>query len=249
MTVLAFNLPSLGLWCDKLSWCRHSVLEQEQVHGRIISTVCRYQLCLPVDCVFVLAGQWDFMDDHSQRWHGLLHRILENWEGHAYRGTDCINPFLNLFFNSTSTCFWWMPADIWFPVLWWCRLIAAGDILCLNSATDSLMLETRQRSTMIWQWNTFLMCYILWLLVLRSIRLCMNVTKAGTPGFWDPWQVVCTHSVSSRPLPNPCSIISLCFLGLLWSCWKQWVIEALYFTNRLLYICLWVILFCLALTC
>jgi hypothetical protein len=37
------------------------------------------------------------MDDHSQRWHGLLHRVLENWEGHAYRGTDCINPFFTFF--------------------------------------------------------------------------------------------------------------------------------------------------------
>lgn len=49
---------------DDMSSCRYSVLEQEQVYGRFISTICSDQLCLPVHCVFVSAWQWNFLDDY-----------------------------------------------------------------------------------------------------------------------------------------------------------------------------------------
>lgn len=42
---------------DDMSSSRYSVLEQEQVYGRFISTICSDQLCLPIHCVFVSARQ------------------------------------------------------------------------------------------------------------------------------------------------------------------------------------------------
>lgn len=66
--------------------CRHTVLEQKQIHGRTFSKISCCEFLLSASCLPLPSGQRHLMDDSCKLWSRLLHWVLENRESNAHWG-------------------------------------------------------------------------------------------------------------------------------------------------------------------
>lgn len=85
---------------------------------------------------------------------------------------------------------------IYIYIFFHCRLIGVEEYLCWDSVIVSHMQEIRPRSTMIWQWSIWPMCFCSLLLAHLFIHSCMNNIRAGILGFFPHLQAVSTCLVS-----------------------------------------------------